>query len=140
MAALLSLLYGFQVMGEARPSVLVLGSMLVIAVVAFYLFIRVEKHAQDPIISLSLFKNRTFVVQNAVAALVSGFLIGFEVYMPMWMQGILGLKASMGGFVVTPSSVMWIFASLWAGQLLVKHAPRTILTGSLCIYLLGASS
>lgn len=97
MAALLSLLYGFQVMGEAKPSVLVLGSMLVIAVVAFYLFIRVEKHAQDPIISLSLFKNRTFVVQNAVAALVSGFLIGFEVYMPMWMQGILGLKASMGG-------------------------------------------
>lgn len=138
MAALLSLLYGFQVMGEAKPSVLVLGSMLVIAVVAFYLFIRVEKHAQDPIISLSLFKNRTFVVQNAVAALVSGFLIGFEVYMPMWMQGILGLKASMGGFVVTPSSVMWIFASLWAGLLLVKHAPRTILAGSLCILLVGS--
>ncbi|MDT3393183.1 MAG: MFS transporter, partial [Bacillota bacterium] len=54
------------------------------------------------------------------------------------MQGILGLKASMGGFVVTPSSVMWIFASLWAGQLLVKHAPRTILTGSLCILLVGS--
>ena len=55
----------------------------------------------------------------------------------MWMQGILGLKASMGASV-TPSSIMWIFASLWAGQLLVKHAPQRILMGSLAI-LLGGS-
>lgn len=138
MMALLGLLYGFQLMGETHLSWGLLVPALVIAVVAFILFVRVEKKAQDPIISLSLFKNRTFVVQNAVAALVSGFLIGFEVYMPMWMQGILGLKASMGGFVVTPSSIMWIFASLWAGQLLVKHAPQRILMGSLAI-LLGGS-
>lgn len=138
MLALLGLLYGFQLLGEAQLSVGRLIVAFAVAVGAFALFMRTEKRAEDPIISLDLFKNRTFVVQNAVAALVSGFLIGFEVYMPMWMQGILGLKASMGGFVVTPSSIMWIFASLWAGRLLVKYAPRTILTGSLCILLVGS--
>lgn len=138
MLALLGLLYGFQLLGETNASYELMALVLIGAVVAFGLFMRTEKRAEDPIIALDLFKNRTFVVQNAVAALVSGFLIGFEVYMPMWMQGILGLKASMGGFVVTPSSIMWIFASLWAGQLLVKHAPRTILTGSLLILLVGS--
>ena len=57
-------------MGETHLSGGLLVPALVIAVVAFILFVRVEKKAQDPIISLSLFKNRTFVVQNAVAALV----------------------------------------------------------------------
>ena len=91
---------------------LLLVSLFIIAVLCFWLFIRTEKRAVDPIISLDLFKNKTFNVQNIVAALVSGFLMGFNVYMPMWMQGILGLPASMAGFVLTPSSIMWVIASL----------------------------
>ena len=62
----------------------------------FALFVVAEKRAADPIIPLSLFNNRTFVIQNVVAALVSGFLIAVDVYIPMWMQGILGMKAAMG--------------------------------------------
>jgi len=64
--------------------------------------------------------------------------MGFEVYMPMWMQGILGLPASMGGFVVTPSSLMWVVASFITGGLLAKYRPRLILFWSLLLLTIGS--
>ncbi|WP_191980621.1 MDR family MFS transporter [Loigolactobacillus backii] len=136
MLTLLCVMYGFQVLEHGFSLVLVL--MFVIAIICFLLFIKTEKTATDPIISLALFKNRTFNVQNLVAALVSGFLMGFEVYMPMWMQGILGLPASMGGFVVTPSSLMWVVASFITGGLLAKYTPRFILFWSLALLACGS--
>lgn len=110
---------------------------LVLAAVAGWGFVVVEKKATDPLIPLKLFKNNLFLGQNIVAALVSGILIGFEVYIPMWMQGILGLPATMGGFAVTPSSVMWIFGSFLAGRLLVSMSAPRIVGGSLIITLIG---
>jgi len=38
------------------------------------MFIRTERMAEDPLIPMELFDNRTFVVQNIVVFLVSGFL------------------------------------------------------------------
>ncbi len=71
-------------------------------------------------------------------ALVSGFLIGFEVYLPDWTQGILGMKASMAGFAITPSSLMWIVGSFISGKLLGKLRPNQIINISLSLILIGA--
>lgn len=136
MLTLLTIMYAFQVMEQGFTFWLI--GLFILAVGCFWLFIRTEKHVADPIISLDLFKNTTFNVQNVVAALVSGFLMGFEVYMPMWMQGILGLPASMGGFVVTPSSLMWVVASFITGGLLAKYRPRLILFCSLLLLTIGS--
>ena len=70
--------------------------------------------------------------------LVSGLLIGFEVYLPTWTQGILGLPASLAGFAVTPSSVLWIFGSFLAGKMLVKLKANQILRISLTILAIGS--
>lgn len=135
---LLSLMLLAQSIGT-DSNLLVNGVRLLVAVVAAWLFIRCEKRAKDPLIPLQLFKNHLFLGQNLVAALVSGVLIGFEVYIPMWMQGILGLPASMGGFAVTPSSVMWILGSFLAGKLILKRTAPQIIMGSLTIILIGIS-
>jgi EmrB/QacA subfamily drug resistance transporter len=135
MLTLLLVIYTFQRLEQGLAWSLLL--FILGAVGCFMLFLRTERRIKDPIIDLSLFQNATFNAQNLVAALVSGFLMGFEVYMPMWMQGILGLPASMGGFAVTPSSLMWVVAAFIAGRLLVKYAPNQILRGSLTILLVG---
>lgn len=135
MLTLLLVMYTFQRLEQGLNWSLLI--FLMGAILSFALFLRTERRIADPIIDLALFKNPVFNAQNLVAALVSGFLMGFEVYMPMWMQGILGLPASMGGFAVTPSSLMWVVASFIAGRLLVKYAPNQILRGSLAILLVG---
>ncbi|AKP66829.1 MDR family MFS transporter [Companilactobacillus ginsenosidimutans] len=105
--------------------------LVAVSVISLFIFIHFERRVDDPILPLNLFKNKTFVIQNMIALLISGFLIGFEAYIPTWMQGILGLSPSMGGFAVTPSSIIWIFGSFWAGSLLKKYAPNRIIYISL---------
>lgn len=131
-------LLGFQMLSEAG-GVMKFGLMLVLAVIFLTLFVRQERRAADPVISLDLFKNRTFTIQNLLAALVSGIVMGFEVYMPMWMQGILGESASLGGFVVTPSSLMWVMGSFVAGRMIAKMKVQHILAFALIDILVGVS-
>jgi EmrB/QacA subfamily drug resistance transporter len=138
MAALLGLMYGFQLMGEASYSMITLVISFLVFIIAGGMFIHQEKRAEDPIIFLDLFSNRTFVIQNVATLLVSGLLIGFEVYLPTWTQGILGLPASLAGFAVTPSSVLWIMGSFIAGKMIVKMKPNQILMVSLSILAVGS--
>jgi EmrB/QacA subfamily drug resistance transporter len=135
---LLFSLYGIQVIGDKGTFEPLLLIWFVFAILSFIAFIYVEKRAIDPILPLSLFNNRTFVIQNTVAALVSGFLIGVDVYIPMWMQGLKGLKAAMGGFAITPMSFTWVLGSFIAGQLMFKQPVKTILTSSLVIISISA--
>lgn len=135
--ALLALMVGFQVLGDAKINWLSLSVSLLVSVFSFYGFIRQENRVQNPIIPLKLFKIRTFVTQNMVAALISGFLMGFEVYLPTWTQGLLGLPASLAGFAITPSSLMWIVGSFIAGKLLLNRSPKQIINFSLTFIFVG---
>ena len=55
---------------------------------------------------------------NLITLLISGVVIGFEFYIPTWMQGINATSASVAGFAVTPSSLMWIVGSFLIGGML----------------------
>ncbi|GBG95149.1 major facilitator superfamily transporter [Ligilactobacillus salitolerans] len=121
------LLYGMEVLNQPQINWLAALSIFAIALLGGLLFVRQERRAADPIILLDLFKNRTFVIQNFAAAMLSIFLIAFDVYVPSWTQGLLGLPATVAGFATTPSSVLWIFGSFIAGILLSKLPPRQIL-------------
>ncbi len=105
MLVLLSLLAGFQLLSDQGFGWLVM-SCFIASVLFLVLFIWVEKRAEDPIITFSLFKNPLFVGVNLIAALVSGILMGVDVYIPMWMQGVLGLAAGIGGLVLAPISLV----------------------------------
>ena len=135
---LLFLLYGIQIIGDTEEFKLSMLVWFVASLICFAVFIFAEKRAADPILPLSLFSSRTFVIQNLAAALVSGFLIGVDVYIPMWMQGLKGLKAAMGGFAITPMSLTWIVGSFIAGQMMLKRPVKTILTSSLLIVSISA--
>lgn len=131
--SLIGLMYGFQLLSMTSHSPWSVLLSFAIFIVSLLLFVRQEKRVEDPIIFLNLFKNRTFVIQNFAAAMVSAYLIAFNVYLPMWTQGLLGLRASMAGFAVTPSSIMWIVGSFIAGRMLAKSNPQKLLFFSLSI-------
>lgn len=137
MGLLLAVLYGFQTLSEGDGfSVMTLLSFGA-AVVLGVIFVMAEKRAADPIISLDLFKNKTFVIVNVIAALVSGFLMGIDVYIPMWMQGVLGLKAALGGMALAPLSFTWIIGSLIAGRLLERTTTKVALNAGLAVIIIG---
>lgn len=147
MLILLSLLLGFQLLGDNGIDAAVL-SLFIVSVLMIAVFIYAEHRAEDPVIMLHLFKNPTFMVVNIAAALASGFLMGIDVYIPMWMQGVLGLDASIGGLVLAPLSLVWMVGSFLAGKWLITLSPNRVLffglvitlTGSIWLYLMPVHS
>lgn len=136
MFVLLTLLLGFQMISEGGFNINVI-LCLVASVIFFFIFIMVEKKVADPVINLSLFNNSTFVIVNIVAALIGGFVMGVEVYVPMWMQGVLGKSAAIGGLVLAPMSILWMFGSFIASSLMEKKSTKSVLLIGLSITLLG---
>ena len=133
MLVLLSLLAGFQLLSDQGLDWLVM-SCFIASVLFFVLFIWVEKRAEDPIITFSLFRNPLFVGVNLIAALVSGILMGVDVYIPMWMQGVLGLAAGIGGLVLAPISLFWVVGTNVASKMMVKQSiQKVVMLGLLAI-------
>lgn len=137
MAVLLTLLLGFQMISDNGFTLVTFGC-LSLSVLFFVAFVMIEKRAQDPVIDLHLFNQPTFVLVNLIAALISGFLMGIDVYIPMWMQGVLGKSAGIGGLVLAPMSLLWMAGSFIASSFMEKYAMKKVLTIGLSILLVGA--
>ena len=83
-------------------------------------FVVVEHFEKEPIVPLSLFKNRAFTVSVLVGAL-SGFgMFGALIFVPLIFQGVLGVTATNSGTLITPMMFGLIGASVVSGQLMVR--------------------
>ncbi|EUJ39255.1 MDR family MFS transporter [Brochothrix campestris] len=136
---LVALLLGFQLAGDTlswlAPSVLI---AFAIALVFLGLFVWQENRTKYPILPLPMFKNSSFTFANCVAILASAFLIGVNVYMPMWVQGILGLSATIAGFTLAPMSITWILGSFIGGKMIENSTIRRVIgLGTFVIALAG---
>lgn len=97
---------------------IVLLGLVVIIIVSAIIFFKAEKRAKDPIMPLDMLSSKEFTMINLITLLISGVVIGFGFYIPTWMQGINATSASVAGFAVTPSSLMWIVGSFLIGGML----------------------
>lgn len=97
---------------------IVLLGLVVIIIVSAIIFFKAEKRAKDPIMPLDMLSSKEFTMINLITLLISGVVIGFEFYIPTWMQGINATSASIAGFAVTPSSLMSIVGSFLIGGML----------------------
>lgn len=114
---LLALMFFLQDLGS-NMNLLVMAALAVLIVISVILFFRAEKRAADPIMPLSMLRDKEFFALNNITLLISGVVIGFVFYIPTWMQGINGTNASLAGFAVTPSSLMWSVGSFLIGGML----------------------
>ncbi len=116
---LLSLMIFLQELGS-NLNPLIMVALFILIICSIFFFFKVEKKATDPIMPLSMLKNKEFTIINLITLLISGVVIGFVFYIPTWMQGINGTNASLAGFAVTPTSLMWVVGSFLIGWMLAK--------------------
>ncbi|RYX83655.1 MFS transporter [bacterium] len=90
------------------------------AVVLLVAFIIIEQQAQEPIIPLSLFKERNFVITTLAASLVSIAMFGAMAYMPTYFQMSAGVSASVAGLLMAPMMLMLLGTSIVTGALVSK--------------------
>jgi EmrB/QacA subfamily drug resistance transporter len=99
--------------------------LLAAAVVFLAAFVRIEARAAEPILPVRLFMNRTFTMINGIGFLMSVGMFGAITFVPLFMQGIVGVSASASGTVMTPMMVTMIAASIVGGQIVSKIGVRT---------------
>lgn len=117
-----SLLLGFVWGGNqyAWGSFEVVG-ILALATVLLGAFGWVEhKHAKDPILPLSLFKNQIFSLSMLIVFLIGIAMFGAILYIPLFAQDVLGRTATNSGIILTPMVLSLVIVSIGAGQLVSR--------------------
>src|SRR5262249_33097927 len=79
------------------------------------------------IISPQLFKNSIFTVSTTAMFLVSAGMFGAILYLPLFVQGVLGKTATNSGLVLTPLMLGFMFSSIVGGQVLSRTGRYKIL-------------
>jgi len=94
--------------------------LFVVAIGFLIAFVLVEVRAEEPILPTRLFRNRTFTMINSIGFLMSIGMFGAIMFVPLFMQGIVGISASASGTVMTPMMITMIVASIIGGQIVQK--------------------
>jgi len=120
-ACVVPLLVALVLAGDryAWSSLQVIG-LLAFSSAALATFVLAESRAADPIMPLSMFQNRVFVVASLVTFLTGMGMFGTLSYMPMFVQGVMGKSATNSGVVNTPMMLGLVVASVLAGQLVFR--------------------
>ncbi|MBV6715857.1 MDR family MFS transporter [Paenibacillus chitinolyticus] len=131
-------IFGLELGGKtyAWDSPQIIGLFAGFAVLAFLLVI-VEKKAAEPIISFGLFRSRLYTTSNLVAMLSGAAYMTAAIFIPIYVQGVLGGSASNSGLTLLPMMLGSVVTATLGGFLMTKLQYRTIMIGTLAMLLTG---
>ncbi len=98
-------------------TILMLGGV----VVATVAFIIVELKVREPLIPLSLFRNRTFTLSVLASISIGIAMFGTSVYLAQYMQLSRGASPTEAGLMTLPMMAGLLIASMLVGQLVTRY-------------------
>ncbi len=96
--------------------------LLVISAAMLAGFLYAESKAVEPLIPLTLFRNPV-ISMSSIAVFVLGMgMFGVIMYLPLFMQGVMGVSATKSGNLLTPMMMGSVAGSIITGQLNLRWA------------------
>lgn len=116
-------------------SLKILGPIVltIILLVAFYF---VEKNVKEPLMPFDIFSKQVNIV-NIISFLVSGILIATDVYLPVYIQNVLGFNATISGLSLASMSISWILSSFVLSKTMQKYGEKIVVFISTAIILIS---
>jgi EmrB/QacA subfamily drug resistance transporter len=104
--------------------------MFVVSAAVLVGFVAWERRVREPILPLDLFRNRTFAASQVALFFIGSAMFGTILYIPLFVQGVLGESATSSGAILTPLMLALIGASVLAGQIVSRtgHYKAVLLT------------
>jgi len=113
---------------------------LVATVVLLVVFFSFERHVVEPIVPFDLFKNRVFAPAAALTLLPLMALIGLVIYLPLYLQGVLGESATSSGALITPLTVSAVVGAIGGSALLaLRKRYKSIIVGGAVLLTIGSA-
>ena len=126
-AALVPILIGLtnkRTLDWTSPEV---GGLIALGLALAAVFLWVESRAAEPILPLSLFRNRSISV-SLLAVFLAGFgFFGAIIWIPRWFQVVLGSSATAAGYQILPLLAGLIVSSVVSGQLISRTGRYRVL-------------
>ncbi len=112
-------------------------TLLVMSVILLAGLLWAEPRAANPILPLTLFRDRLFT-----SAVSHGFTAGFAMFgiasfMPFFVQSVLGTSATAAGAILTPQMFAWVLASVTGTRLLLRYSYRTLARAGMTSLVIG---
>jgi EmrB/QacA subfamily drug resistance transporter len=101
----------------SSPAIILLAIAGAVGLVAF---VAIERRAVEPLLPLSLFRNRVFSVASGIGLIVGLALFGSVTYMPLYLQIVKGKSPSDSGLLLLPLMAGVLVASIGSGQLISR--------------------
>lgn len=98
----------------------VILSMFAFTIVALILFIVIENRVKNPVLPLFLFKNSIFTISNIIGFTIGAGMFGAIMYMPYFIQGVMGTSATNSGYVTMPMTLSLVAGSTVSGQIVSR--------------------
>jgi len=91
-------------------------SLLALSVMMLGAFLFTETRAAEPVIPLVLFRDPIITICSICAFVLGMGMFGVIIYLPLFMQGVLGVSATQSGNLLTPLMMGAVIGSITGGQ------------------------
>jgi MFS family permease len=98
----------------------VLLGIFVTAALVVALFVAIEARAVDPVVPLALFRNNVVALSALGSLLQSMGMFGASLFIPLFIQGVLGASATVSGGLLAPLVLAMLVTNVAAG-LAIAH-------------------
>ncbi len=101
------------------------------------LFLWIENKSAEPLIPLSLFKNRVVAVSEMMIFLNSFSMFCAMIFIPLFIQGVMGRSAASTGSFLVPMMLGLVAGSFASGQLLSRAGGHYKVQGAIGLVITG---
>jgi DHA2 family multidrug resistance protein len=108
-----------------------------VAVCSLVLLIIWELTDPNPVIDLSVFKSRNWLLSTITLSLMFAIFFGNIVLTPLWLHVQMGYTATWAGYATAPMGILAVLSAPIVGRLLPRIDPRWIVTFGLGVLALS---
>ncbi len=98
--------------------------LFALAVAFLLVFVLQEMRAPEPILPLTLFKNRIISISSIGGFILGVVLFGITSYVPLFVQGVKGGTATSAGITLGPLLLAWPIAATLSSKLIIRVGYR----------------
>jgi MFS family permease len=113
-----------------HPGLLALAAALAVP------FFLLERRAARPILPPDLFRNPAFSLAALTVCFVSGVMVAYMAFLPLYLQGVVGLSPAAAGYLQgVPLTISLTICTFFVGKLIKRHGYRPALRMGACTVL-----
>ncbi len=123
--------------GNAFSTAVVIAGLFAFVALTI-LFVWIERHSLEPLIPLNLFRNQ-MVRATALHGLFAGMMLfGAMLYLPLFVQAVLGRTPTEAGQILTPFILPWVFSSIIGTRLILRYGYRGVAVAGMVLMVIGS--